>query len=80
MKKEINPEVQQIAELLFKTHGGQLRLGKKTTAHILGISVSTLDRNRYTLLPFHQENESSNVMYNVYDIAQFIIDSKIKVS
>lgn len=75
-----NPEILKIVDLLF-TKYSTILLSKKQTAFITNRSISSLDRDRKEGIgiKYIKETETSNVYYSIYDIAEYIVESKIKI-
>lgn len=69
-----------IAELLYKRFGSLL-LSKSQCSSAVGQSICNLDRQRQQNIgiPFHKQG-NSNVYYSITDIAQYIVDNKIKTT
>jgi methylphosphotriester-DNA--protein-cysteine methyltransferase len=77
---EKQEEIKQIVEILFNRFGS-FKLSKCQAARVVGVSTSTVDRQRKagTGIRFQQETETSNVFYKIHAIAEYIVMNDIKV-
>jgi len=80
-QETIDKEIQEVTNFLYTKFNGQYRLSKKTAAHLIGISVSSLDRQRYTIgIPFYQNTDTSNIYYDIRDISKFLVTQKVQTA
>lgn len=72
-------EIQRIEDMLFAKYG-TFKLSKKQTAFVVGISTSTLDRQRKAGvgIRYQQDTETSNIYYRTKRIAEHIVLSDIQ--
>lgn len=72
-------EKKKIIEILYKQFGS-FKLSKGQSARILGISISSLDRQRKSGvgMSYSQQNKTSSVYYRLKVIADYIVDNDIQ--
>lgn len=80
MENQREKEIQRIEDMLFRKYG-TFKLSKKQTAFVVGVSTSSLDRDRKAGvgIKYQQRTEVSNVYYRTRSIAEHLIDEDIQV-
>jgi len=77
-----NQEVEMLTHMLFKQYGSLL-LDAKKVSELIGRSEASLARDRAKAIgiPVTKTGRaagSDRVKYSIYDIAQYVVDRKIK--
>jgi len=79
MENQREKEIQRIEEMLFNKYG-VFKLSKKQAAFVIGVSTSSLDRDRKAGIgiKYQQRTETSNVYYRIGSIAEYLVDNDIQ--